>query len=204
MRLSGNDRWRRLREDRSGYRDGGKVQASVARCLRTPPYAAKRKGLVSATRTAYAARAIAGARLSLATVMFGPITVVPHRAKAFTFRRSSILFRPRPPPMRVSGGAAGYRPRVRSAYYVRVYRHSPGCPRHRQHRRSGALRQAPTVDDPPDQNPALIFSNSCNIRFRMEMSIGSCCSTGTSTGPSPASATSALPIASIALPLEWP
>jgi len=48
---------------------GGEVQASVARCLRTPPYAARRKGLVSATRTAYAARAIAGARLSLATVL---------------------------------------------------------------------------------------------------------------------------------------
>jgi len=48
------------------YRD--KVPDSVARFRRTPPYAAKRRDLVSATRTAYAARAIAGARLSLATV----------------------------------------------------------------------------------------------------------------------------------------
>ena len=103
----------------------GKVQASVARCLRTPPYAARRKGLVSATRTAYAARAIAGARLSFATVRFEPITVVSHRDKANPFRRSSILFRPHDPQMTGYGGAAGYRPRVRSAYYERVYVHSP-------------------------------------------------------------------------------
>src|SRR5690606_1311971 len=75
-------------------RKAGEVQASVARCLRTPPCAAKRKDLVSATRTAYAARAIAGARLSLATVLCGPITVAPRRDKANPFRRSSILFRP--------------------------------------------------------------------------------------------------------------
>ena len=104
----------------------GKVQASVARCLRTPPYAARRKGLVSATRAAYAARAIAGARLSFATVRFGPITVVPHRDKANLFRRSSILFRPRTPETNGwNGGAAGYRPRVRAAYSTRVYVHSP-------------------------------------------------------------------------------
>ena len=53
------------------------------------------------TRTAYAARAIAGARLSLATMQFGPITVVPHRDKAIPFTRSSILFRPHSPPTRV-------------------------------------------------------------------------------------------------------
>jgi hypothetical protein len=46
----------------------GKVQVSVARYLRTPPYAAKRKGLSFDVRTAYAARAI-GARLSFATVL---------------------------------------------------------------------------------------------------------------------------------------
>ena len=101
------------------------MQVSVARYLRTPPYAARRKGLVSATRTAYAARAIAGARLSFATVRFEPITVVSHRDKANPFRRSSILFRPHDPQMTGYGGAAGYRPRVRSAYYERVYVHSP-------------------------------------------------------------------------------
>jgi len=45
-----------------------KVPDSVARLRRAPPYAARRKDLVSATRTAYAAKAIAGARLSFATV----------------------------------------------------------------------------------------------------------------------------------------
>jgi len=54
-----------------------------------------------------------------------PMTVVSHRDKANPFRRSSILFRPRNPPTKESGGAAGYRPRVRSAYCGRVYVHSP-------------------------------------------------------------------------------
>ena len=64
----------------------------------------------------------------LATVHFGPITVVPHRDKANPFRRSSILFRPHDPPIRGFGGVAGYRPRVRSDYYERVYVHRPGLP----------------------------------------------------------------------------
>src|SRR6056297_3269844 len=75
------------------------MQASVARCLRTPPYAARRKGLSFGLVTAYAATAT-GARLSFATVRFGPITVVPHRDKANSFRRSSILFRPHDPQMK--------------------------------------------------------------------------------------------------------
>ena len=76
-------------------------------------------------RTAYAARAI-GALLSFATSLNEPITVVSHRAKANPFRRPSILFRPHDPPNeRIFGGVAGYRPRVRSAYYERVYVHSP-------------------------------------------------------------------------------
>ena len=48
--------------------DQGKVQVSVARYLRTPPYGATRKDLVLILRAAYAASAI-GARLSLATVI---------------------------------------------------------------------------------------------------------------------------------------
>jgi len=79
---------------------------------------------VSMNRTAYAARAI-GALLSFATSLDVPITVVTHRAKANPFTRPSILFRPHDPQMKDFGGAAGYRPRVRSAYYGRVYRHSP-------------------------------------------------------------------------------
>ena len=98
----------------------GKVQVSVARYLRTPPYAAKRKDLVSATRTAYAARAIAGARLLLATVLCGPITVAPRRDKANSFRRSSILFRPQGPPIREMvespGTAPGSDPIITSAF----------------------------------------------------------------------------------------
>ena len=47
---------------------GKEVQVSVARYLRTPPYAAKRKGLDLVLRAAYAASAT-GARLSLATVI---------------------------------------------------------------------------------------------------------------------------------------
>ena len=109
-----------------------KVQASVARCLRTPPYAARRKGLSFGLATAYAATAT-GARLSFAIVLFSPVTVADSRDKANPFRRSSILFRPPEPehilkrrtPQWCFGGAAGYRPRVRSAYYERVYVHSP-------------------------------------------------------------------------------
>ena len=78
------------------------VPASVARCRRTPPYAAKRKDLVSATRTAYAAKAIAGAELVFATVRFGPITVVPCRVKAGLFQRLSILFRPQQKTLKMS------------------------------------------------------------------------------------------------------
>ncbi len=121
---------------------GKLVPDSVARLWRAPPYAAKRKDLVSATWVAYAAKAIAGARLSFATVRFAPITVVAHRAKAGPFRRSSILFRPHTPQMtgRI-GGVAGYRPRVRAVYYGCVYRHSLGYPRHPQHRRARRLVQ---------------------------------------------------------------
>ena len=77
------------------------------------------------SRTAYAAKAI-GALLSFATSYIEPITVVSHRAKAYPFRRPSILFQPHLSSNEGGiGGAAGYRPRVRSVYYERVYDHSP-------------------------------------------------------------------------------
>ena len=76
------------------------------------------------SRTAYAAKAI-GALLSFATSYIEPITVVSHRAKAYPFKRPSILFQPHLSPNEGGdGGAAGYRPRVRSMYYERVYDHS--------------------------------------------------------------------------------
>ncbi len=49
------------------------------------------------------------------------------RKKANPFERLSILFRPHQKlsrAMRTYGGAAGYRPRVQSVYYERVYLHS--------------------------------------------------------------------------------
>ncbi len=70
--------------------------------------------------------------MSFAIVLVSPVTVADSRDKANSFRRSSILFRPPEPenipkrrtPQWCFGGAAGYRPRVRSAYYERVYVHS--------------------------------------------------------------------------------
>ena len=70
-----------MTEVKEGADMGELVQASVARRLRTPPYPARGKGLSFGLVTAYAATAT-GARLSLATVRFAPITVVAHRAKA--------------------------------------------------------------------------------------------------------------------------
>ena len=107
------------------------MQASVARCLRTPPYAARRKGLISVFRTAYAARAT-GARLVLAIVRCGPITVVPHRAKAIPFTRSSILFRPPPPAIpgvlvEPPGTAPGSDPLITSAF-IAIDRVAPDPP----------------------------------------------------------------------------
>ena len=196
------------------------MQASVARCLRTPPYAAKRKDLVSATRTAYAAKAIAGARLSFATVRFGPITVVPHRAKAGPFRRSSILFRPRPPQMKGSvGGVAGYRPRVRAVYYGCVYRHSLSYPRRHQYKPSFAVAQATAgpakrkspkaglwaISDRfrPDQKPDLMVSNSCTIRSRISPEIGTCASKVVSIGFTSAAIRAAGSIEAIEASLVW-
>ena len=100
------------------------VQASVAGRLRAPPCAARRKGLDFGSRAAYAARAT-GARLSLATVLCGPITAVPHRAKANTFTRSSILFRPRIPPTKEilvepPGTAPGSEPLITCAFIAIV------------------------------------------------------------------------------------
>jgi hypothetical protein len=101
-----------------------KVQASVARCLRTPPYAAKRKGLSFDLRTALSGES------DRSTVVICNCTICTDNGggspkQSYIFTRSSILFRPHLPSNEGGfGGVAGYRPRVRSAYSMRVYAHS--------------------------------------------------------------------------------
>jgi len=62
--------------------------------------------------------------LVLATVQIGPITVVPHRAKAFPFTRPSILFRPLDPLTRMlvepPGTAPGSDPLIMGAFIAIV------------------------------------------------------------------------------------
>ena len=81
------DKWRKF---------VGNMQVSVARYLRTPPDLARGQDLISACRTAYAARAT-GARLSFAIVQFEPITVVSHRNKATSLDVRRSYFVPVPP-----------------------------------------------------------------------------------------------------------
>jgi hypothetical protein len=63
------------------------------------------------------------------TYTSSPITAEPYRAKGLSLhvRRSCFAptdARPRDLELRARGGGAGYRPRVRAAYYTAVYRHS--------------------------------------------------------------------------------
>ena len=113
------------------HRSVDEVQASVARCLRTPPYAARRKGLDFGVRNCLRSDCYRST-IVICNCTVRADTVAPRRDKANPFRRSSILFRPHDPQMKDFGGAAGYRPRVRSAYYERVYVHS-SC-EHSKHR----------------------------------------------------------------------
>jgi len=83
---------------------------------------------VRVVRAAYAARANSSAELSFAITVIGHLTI-PIRTKANIFTRLSILFRPHQKEtgreeLSLCGGAAGYRPRVQPAYYMRVYRNS--------------------------------------------------------------------------------
>ena len=74
------------------------------------------------TRAAYAARANSSEWLSLATIQFSQITEAT-RAKTSSLDVRRSYFGPAAIPENNlngnSGGAAGYRPRVRSAYYTR-------------------------------------------------------------------------------------
>ena len=103
---------------------GGKVQVSVARYLRTPPDAARRKGLIfglsDCLRSHCYRSTIVVCNCTFRTDNGG---TSPGQSNIFT--RSSILFRPQALQTKEYGGAAGYRPRVRSVYSMRVYAHSP-------------------------------------------------------------------------------
>ena len=132
------------------------MQVSVARYLRTPPYTAKRKDLSFGYPSCLSSQSDRST-VVVCNCTFAPITVVAHRDKANIFRRSSILFRPHTPQTKENiGGAAGYRPRVRSVYYMRVYVHSSRVlPRQEQdqHRGLGRAVQGVTSgvgrDGPP-------------------------------------------------------
>ena len=90
------------RKGEKANRNGNEVQASVARRLRAPPYAARRKGLRFRLPELHYAASATGARLSLATVHFAPITVVAHRDKDQLVHSLSILFHPHRPPTKGS------------------------------------------------------------------------------------------------------
>ena len=98
------------------------VEASVARCLRTPPAAAKRQdfdfGISS--RVTQPEQPEHSCRLQLS---FWPDNGGTMPSERTPFTPSSILFRPHQMPLPVTlpsaalGGGAGYRPRVRMVYY---------------------------------------------------------------------------------------
>ena len=101
------------------------MKDSVARFLRTPPDGAIRLELgfgVSHSLRCESYRST----IVICNCTFYADTVAVRRMKANIFERPSILFRPRDPPNEgISGGVAGYRPRVRTVYYMRVYHHIP-------------------------------------------------------------------------------
>ena len=117
------------------------MQVSVARYLRTPPYAAKRKGLSFGYPSCLRSQSDRST-VVVGNCTFGPITVVPHRAKAGLFSRSSILFRP---PLRPTSGvlveppgtAPGSDPIITGAF-IAIVRANPNIP---DIGRGGALRK---------------------------------------------------------------
>ena len=191
------------------------MQVSVARYLRTPPYAAKRKGLSFDTSNCLRSQSHRST-VVVGNCTCGPITVVPHRAKAGPFRRSSILFRPLTPAtsgdlVEPPGTAPGSEPFITGAFIaivpanrntVNIGGRSGG--RKDRHAAPQNETRAPKRNAPKggpgrvtvfrsiscrlgqrsgqDQNPALMFSNSCSIRSRIAVEIGVCASRVPSTG----------------------
>ncbi len=106
-------------------RVAGKVQVSVARYLRTPPCGAIRKGLDLAYSNCLRSQSESRSTVVIGNCDLGPITVVPHRAKAGLFERPSILFRPHCPPMHgilvePPGTAPGSEPSITGAFIAIV------------------------------------------------------------------------------------
>src|SRR5712672_591734 len=103
-----SDRAEIERKERKAELNEG-VGASVARCPRTPPDAAKTPGLQIglSSRITRLEQPEHSCRLQL---WIGPITAEPCRAKARPLRPRRSYFDP-------VGGVAGYRPRVRKVYY---------------------------------------------------------------------------------------
>ena len=101
------------------------MQVSVARYLRTPPYAAKRKDLVFDSSDCLRSHRHRST-VVVCNCTFGPITVVPYRVKAGLFERSSILFRPRTPEtpggmVESPGTAPGSEPSITGAFITIVW-----------------------------------------------------------------------------------
>src|SRR3979411_2222923 len=124
-----SDRARIEHKERQAELNEG-VGASVARCPRTPPDAAKTPGLQIgiSNRITQLEQPEHSCHLQL---WIGPITVVPCRAKARPLRPRRSYFAPpqtqRGRPALALGGGAGSRPRVRKVYYDSHLSPYPAC-----------------------------------------------------------------------------
>src|ERR1700733_999547 len=132
-RLFGQRSWAKSkRAEREANQAHSKLGASVARCPRTPPDAAKTPGLqigLSNRLRGLSNRSI----VVVCNYCSGPITAEPYRAKARPLRPRRSCFAPMegiggqrserlagsdPRPLIPGiGGGAGYCPRVRKVYY---------------------------------------------------------------------------------------
>ena len=95
-----------------------KVEASVARRLRTPPKSANPQDFEPSAIAALRSESHRSI-VVIRNYRVDPITAVSCRAKDRPLSPPSNLFRPRQNPLRWKaglGGGAGYRPRVRKTY----------------------------------------------------------------------------------------
>ena len=128
------------------------VGASVARCPRTPPDAAKTPGLQIgiSNRITRLEQPEHSCRLQL---WIGPITAEPCRAKARPLRPRRSYFAPAQSQLDqydltcdlALGGGAGYCPRVRKVYYDGHLSPYPACAGTSQYRRRRLMNKDPPV-----------------------------------------------------------